>query len=478
MKAPESLEAVGAGVDPVREGDRVVLSGRPRAASAAPAAGGARGLWAAFRRDRRGGRCSTAAPASRSTARPSTEAPRPERSPSPSSSPPSAALPLADGVPLEEAALLGCAALTGVGAVLFAARREGGFTALAIGAGGVGQFVVQGSRIAGAGTILVVDPVEARRDDAPGARRDAGLPPDDAISRSRDLDSRRCRRCLRRGRSTSDDRARDPLDAQRRDRLIVGLPETGARLDLDPADFSNRREKILTGTIYGSEDPAVALPVLLEHLAAGAPRPPVAARAGLPARPRQRGDRREPRRRPGRARGRHPVGSPRGLRRQRLGRRVRPDRTSGVRPRRRRASAPVRGKRLRRPLGATLSSAVWELDPGATQAPYHFHHGGEELLIVLRGTPTLRSPEGERELKEGEVVHFPRGPEGAHQLSNRSGEVARYVIAAALPTPEIIEYPDSGKIASMARTETTAGGPLFTLNRLADSVEYFDGESA
>jgi uncharacterized cupin superfamily protein len=97
---------------------------------------------------------------------------------------------------------------------------------------------------------------------------------------------------------------------------------------------------------------------------------------------------------------------------------------------------------------------------------------------VLRGTPTLRSPEGERQLKEGEVVHFPRGPEGAHQLSNHSGEVARYVMASALPTPEIVEYPDSGKIASMARTETTAGGPLFTINRLSDAVEYFDGESA
>ena len=137
----------------------------------------------------------------------------------------------------------------------------------------------------------------------------------------------------------------------------------------------------------------------------------------------------------------------------------------------------VRGQRLRRQLGASLSAAVWELEPGATQAPYHFHHGGEELLIVLRGTPTLRSPEGERELKEGDVVHFPRGPEGAHQLSNRSDDVARYVIAAAQGTPEIIEYPDSGKIAVMARTETSAGGPLFTVNRLADAVDYYDGES-
>ncbi len=65
--------------------------------------------------------------------------------------------------------------------------------------------------------------------------------------------------------------------------------------------------------------------------------------------------------------------------------------------------------RLRRPQGAVLSAAVWELEPGGTQGAYHFHHGGEELLIVLRGTPTLRSPDGERVLKEGEVVHFRAG---------------------------------------------------------------------
>ncbi|HUP33349.1 MAG TPA: hypothetical protein VM184_09985 [Gaiellaceae bacterium] len=80
-------------------------------------------------------------------------------------------------------------------------------------------------------------------------------------------------------------------------------------------------------------------------------------------------------------------------------------------------------------------------------------------------------------LREGEVVHFPRGPEGAHQVTNRSGEVVRYVITAALGTPEIVEYPDSGKIAAMARTETAKGGPLFTIHRLDDAVDYFDGES-
>ncbi len=74
-----------------------------------------------------------------------------------------AALPTGGAIPLREAALLGCAALTGVGSVLFAARVSAGSSVLVLGGGGVGQFLVQGARIAGAATIVCADPVEARR---------------------------------------------------------------------------------------------------------------------------------------------------------------------------------------------------------------------------------------------------------------------------------------------------------------------------
>jgi S-(hydroxymethyl)glutathione dehydrogenase/alcohol dehydrogenase len=50
--------------------------------------------------------------------------------------------------------------------------------------------------------------------------------------------------------------------------VVVGLPAGGEMLELDPFEFSNR-EKTLTGTIYGSEDPAVALPRLLGLVASG-----------------------------------------------------------------------------------------------------------------------------------------------------------------------------------------------------------------
>jgi uncharacterized cupin superfamily protein len=121
--------------------------------------------------------------------------------------------------------------------------------------------------------------------------------------------------------------------------------------------------------------------------------------------------------------------------------------------------------------GRTLGMTVYELLPGQTQCPYHFHHGNEEMLLVLRGTPTLRTPEGERELRPGDAMHFSIGPEGTHQMVNRSAEPARYVVADAKVSPEIVEYPDSRKIAAMSRATQ-----LWTIHRLDDEADYFDGE--
>ena len=179
-----------------------------------------------------------------------------------------AALPLGGDVPLEQAALLGCAALTGVGAVLNAARPAPGFTALVIGAGGVGQFLVQGARIAGAREILAVDPVAGRREQALALGATRACAPDDVRAAVRELDPEGV------------DYAFDAVGAAATTALalrwtrgggtavIVGLPAAGERLDLDPLDFTNR-EKTLTGTIYGSEDPGVMLPRLLDLVAAG-----------------------------------------------------------------------------------------------------------------------------------------------------------------------------------------------------------------
>jgi uncharacterized cupin superfamily protein len=100
--------------------------------------------------------------------------------------------------------------------------------------------------------------------------------------------------------------------------------------------------------------------------------------------------------------------------------------------------------------GPLLGATLYELGPG-NFAVLHFHHGSEELLVVLRGTPTLRTLEGERRLAEGDAVHFPTGPEGAHGLRNDTDAPVRYIVAGIRVSPEIAEYPELKKVTGQSR---------------------------
>jgi len=121
-----------------------------------------------------------------------------------------------------------------------------------------------------------------------------------------------------------------------------------------------------------------------------------------------------------------------------------------------------RSKRLV-PSGPELGASLYELDPGNFNV-FHFHHGAEELLVVLRGRPTLKSQDGERVLAEGEVVHFPRGPAGAHGVRNDTDEPARYLVAGIRVMPEVVEYPDLKQITAQATTGSQTGDRLWLVH--------------
>ena len=133
-------------------------------------------------------------------------------------------------------------------------------------------------------------------------------------------------------------------------------------------------------------------------------------------------------------------------------------------------------RRLVREPGHSLSASVYVVEPGETHLPYHFHHGAEELLLLLEGEPTLRTPQGERRLRPGDVVHFPRGAAGAHQVRNEAGGTARFVVVAAGTTPEVVEYPDTGKLAALAKTPSQRGPRLWSMHLLENEAGYWDGE--
>ena len=119
----------------------------------------------------------------------------------------------------------------------------------------------------------------------------------------------------------------------------------------------------------------------------------------------------------------------------------------------------------RQPRGSTHGASVYELAHGCW-VPFHFHHGSEELLVVLHGRPTLRTAAGSRELAEGEAVHFPAGPEGVDGVSNETSEPVRYLMASTLVSPEVAEYPDLRQITAQARTGSQTGERLWLIHEV------------
>src|SRR5687767_12549672 len=99
--------------------------------------------------------------------------------------------------------------------------------------------------------------------------------------------------------------------------------------------------------------------------------------------------------------------------------------------------------------GEKLSCGLWELPPGKRSFPLHFHHGTEEALFVISGHAKVRTPEGETPIGPGDFVSFPVGGP-AHQLVNDGEEPMVYLGMSAGVGLDIVEYPDSDKVAASA----------------------------
>jgi uncharacterized cupin superfamily protein len=112
-----------------------------------------------------------------------------------------------------------------------------------------------------------------------------------------------------------------------------------------------------------------------------------------------------------------------------------------------------------------LGCSLYDLPPGQQLWPYHFHLGNEEWAVVVAGMPTVRTPEGERELCVGDIVAFPEGEAGAHTFLNRGDADARIALFSTLNRPTLPVYPDSNKVAAYRRCF-----------RMDDAVDYWDGE--
>ena len=119
--------------------------------------------------------------------------------------------------------------------------------------------------------------------------------------------------------------------------------------------------------------------------------------------------------------------------------------------------------------GKTVVS-IYEVPPGKSAYPYHYHLKNEETFYTLSGEGLLKTPDGEKSVSAGDFLFFPANSGGAHKLTNSSAtENLVYIDFDVVHDIDVAVYPDSGKIGIWGRDT----------NRIYDmdsDVDYYFGE--
>jgi uncharacterized cupin superfamily protein len=135
----------------------------------------------------------------------------------------------------------------------------------------------------------------------------------------------------------------------------------------------------------------------------------------------------------------------------------------------------ARGARLARGTAASKLGASFDiLAPGKRGCPYHLHHAQEEMFVILEGTGTLRVAGEMLPIRAGDVIFIPAGPQYPHQILNTSDAPMKYLSISTMETPEICEYPDSGKY--LAEGSLQSATPFEIIDRRKQGLDYWDGE--
>ncbi len=120
------------------------------------------------------------------------------------------------------------------------------------------------------------------------------------------------------------------------------------------------------------------------------------------------------------------------------------------------------------------------LAPGKRAFPYHNHRVNEEMFYILSGKGEIVIGEQRYPLRSGDVVACPAGDVStAHQIINTGGEELRYLALSTQMSPEVVEFPDSGKYSVQVDHTVDAHGQsrgFRAIGKLGLSLDYWDGE--
>jgi len=126
-----------------------------------------------------------------------------------------------------------------------------------------------------------------------------------------------------------------------------------------------------------------------------------------------------------------------------------------------------------------LGYNITAVPPGKRAFPLHNHMVNEEMFFVLEGSGELRLGDATHPIRAGDVIACPPGgPETAHQLVNTGDVELKYLAVSTALSPEVCQYPDSGKFAvSVYAGSGKPGDWRFRhVGRDEDARDYWEGE--
>jgi len=120
--------------------------------------------------------------------------------------------------------------------------------------------------------------------------------------------------------------------------------------------------------------------------------------------------------------------------------------------------------------GNNCNVSVYEIPPGKSAYPYHYHFQSEEIFYIISGNAVLRTPDGETNVTAGDILVFPAGETGAHKITNLSEtEMLIYIDFDTYHSPEISFMPDSNK-------SVIYGKGLRKIIKNGAEVDYYEDE--
>lgn len=132
--------------------------------------------------------------------------------------------------------------------------------------------------------------------------------------------------------------------------------------------------------------------------------------------------------------------------------------------------------------GRHLGCNLTIVPPGKKAFPWHSHHANEEMFFILEGECTYLLGEKSYPARAGDLLMGPvGGAEMAHQIINTSEAPLKYLAISTMRSPDITEYPDSGKYGVFAGSAPGGDMEERTFGLFADreaEVDYWKGEDA